>query len=836
MLNKINPYTLCFREDDQEAAYQYHYVEKVLWQIRIAVFFGFTLYSLFGFLDPWIVAKSLDIIWAIRFIVCCVILLFLWFTYTSHIYKHLHSGITVVLISAGIGIIIMVTVADQNGGYLYYAGILLVIMMTTFMGLRFIYALGVCVFLLIAYEIVIIGFKQTPVYIVLNNSFFIVSTIIIGLLGCYLIEYSSRKMFNQNQIIDEERKKAEKANLTLETVFNSSIPICITSVDYDILKANDAYYSIWPEGKGSEEAVKCYKSRPGPPCNTDDCPLRQIIGGKDEVICETSKGLGVRQGEFIVTARPYRDIDGKLIGIVFSFQDISERKISEIALASERERLAVTLQSIGDGVITTDLDGKIVLINKISELLTGWSQQEAIGRPVEQVFNIINEKTGKLCDNPVDAVLSSGKIVGLANHTALIARDGTQYSIEDSGAPIYDNENKMIGVVLVFRDVTEAKRTAEKFLKIKKLESLGVLAGGIAHDFNNILVAILGNIELAGMYVDSSSEAYPLLKEAKEASLRAKGLTQQLLTFSKGGEPVKQKTPIGDTIIESANFVLRGSSISCQFTIPEDLWLVDIDSGQISQVIQNLVLNAKQSMPEGGQIKVSCTNNTDIVPETLGNSADKQYIRISVEDTGYGISDEHLDKIFDPYFTTKKEGSGLGLAISYSIIRKHEGEITVQSKRGGGTVFSIYLPISSEQKTRDLSLTDSIPEMNKAKILIMDDEPIVLRSAKQMLNFLGHEVLLAENGNEAIEIFIEQRKNGTPVDLIILDLTVPGGMGGKEAVEEIVNIDPEAKVIVTSGYSNDPILANCQQYKFKTAITKPFLMEELDKAISDALS
>ncbi len=507
--------------------------------------------------------------------------------------------------------------------------------------------------------------------------------------------------------------------------------------------------------------------------------------------------------------------------------------LAEEELLDEKERLNVTLRSIGDGVITTDLDGKIVLINKITERLTGWSQREATGRPAKELFNIINEKTGMPCDSPVDKVLASGKIVVLANHTVLIARNGTQHFIEDSGAPIFDKENKIIGVILVFRDVTEKRKTTEELLKVKKLESVGVLAGGIAHDFNNILAAILGNIELAGMSISPSNDAYKLLKEAKKASVRAKDLTQQLLTFSKGGNPVKKTTSIKNTIIDSANFVLHGSSALCHFQIPDDLWLVDVDSGQIGQVIQNLVLNAKHALLGDGEIRITSTNVINFKSEAALILPDKAHIKISVEDDGYGISEKYLEKIFDPYFTTKQGGSGLGLAISHSIISKHNGHIVVQSQVGKGATFTIYLPASKKQSLPQATQKMSKPESINLRVLVMDDESLIRELVRQMLVYLGHEVLLAKDGEEAVEVFNRQIKKDRPIDIIVMDLTIPGGMGGKDAVVEILKIDPAAKVVVSSGYSNDPIMTNYQQYGFKAAIAKPFLLSGLKKVLED---
>lgn len=281
-------------------------------------------------------------------------------------------------------------------------------------------------------------------------------------------------------------------------------------------------------------------------------------------------------------------------------------------------------------------------------------------------------------------VLESGRIIGLANHTALLSKDGVLRSIADSGAPIRDLKSRIIGVVIVFRDVTLEKKMEEELIKIRKLESIGVLAGGIAHDFNNILSAILGNIEMASLLVKKENKAVSLLTDAKMATRRAAKLTQQLLTFSKGGEPVREIASLPKLIMESADFVLHGSPVSCNYTFQDDLRMVNVDSGQLSQVVQNIILNAKHAMPEGGKININCDNVEDAPTESLLSMHDGNFIRITIQDTGVGIPEEITDKIFDPYFTTKQEGSGLGLAICHSIINKHDGHIMVQSKPGKG--------------------------------------------------------------------------------------------------------------------------------------------------------
>jgi PAS domain S-box-containing protein len=524
--------------------------------------------------------------------------------------------------------------------------------------------------------------------------------------------------------------------------------------------------------------------------------------------------------------------DGRLVRMEIAL-DITPRKTAEESLASEREQLAVTLRSIGDGVITTDTKCRVVLLNTVAETMTGWSLQEAQGRPLAEIFDIVHEQTRKPCDNPAERVLASGEILGLANHTILISREGKERPIADSAAPIRDRQGHIIGVVLVFRDVTEKQRTEEELLKVKKLESVGILAGGIAHDFNNILAAIIGNINLALYDSNLGEGTRRLLTEAEKASLRAKALTQQLLTFSKGGEPVKETASIAEIIRDSADFVLSGSAVACHYSFPDDLWLVDVDRGQISQVIQNLIINAKHAMPGGGTIEVACANINSSVPPELFLPETGKYIKIAISDNGIGIPENMIDKIFDPYFTTKQEGSGLGLAITHSIISKHNGSISVQSKIGIGTTFTLYLPATEHPpKTQQKPQETINTEIGRIRVMIMDDDEMVQDVARAMLTMLGHEVILAGNGAEAIEIYQRQSSSGQAIDIIIMDLTIPGGMGGKEAVEKILAINPKAKVIVSSGYSNDPIMAHCQEYGFVAAIGKPFQMQKIIDTIN----
>ncbi|MEN8135315.1 MAG: ATP-binding protein [Thermodesulfobacteriota bacterium] len=516
--------------------------------------------------------------------------------------------------------------------------------------------------------------------------------------------------------------------------------------------------------------------------------------------------------------------------------EIRERTSAEQNLSAEKERLAITLRSIADGVITTDVNGDIVLLNKVAEELTGWSQEEAAGKNVSEVFRVVGEKGGENIKNPVDMALGDGQTVSFDNST-LISRDGKEIAVADSGAPIRDKESNIVGGVLVFRDITEKLRTDDELLKMRKLESVGILAGGIAHDFNNLLMAIMGNISLAGQLVTPEDKIHRLLGGAEKASLRAKNLTQQLLTLAKGGEPIKETASIGQVIEESADFVLHGGKSDYKLEMPENLWLVDIDRGQMGQVVQNLIINARQAMPEGGTIRVSCENLESTANEYPDPLLPKQneYVKISVTDTGVGMPENVVDKIFDPYFSTKKEGSGLGLAITHSIIKKHKGAITVNSKPGEGATFNIYLPVSKEKRVVAQSQSVAMAVPKNTKILVMDDDELVRDIAGEMLAHLGCETVMAVDGEEAIDLFKQARGKGQPFDLVIMDMTIPGGMGGREAVTIVLQEDPAAKVVVASGYSTDPVLANYQDYGFSAAIAKPFQIKELSRTIKSLL-
>ncbi|HEB69822.1 MAG TPA: PAS domain S-box protein [Desulfobulbus sp.] len=657
--------------------------------------------------------------------------------------------------------------------------------------------------------------------------------------GLLLSSEISAGIVEFNTIIGAIKSRDEQVSLTVERfqAVLDSMDAFVYVADmetYEVLFVNRYGRDIFGDCIGQTCYLTLQRGQTGP---CDFCTNHLLVD-------EHGQPAGVHVWEFRNTLsgqwfecrdQAIRWTDGRMVRMEIA-TDISARKRAEAALLEEKERLSVTLRSIGDGVITTDIQGRILFLNKVAEELTGWPSGEARGRPSAEVFNIINEKTGRKCASPVQRVIQLGRIVGLANHTALIARDGSVRSIADSGAPIRDRDSEIIGVVLVFRDITNEKKMEEELLKVRKLESVGVLAGGIAHDFNNILSGILGNIELAGYRVaQEDSETLSLLREAEKATKRATKLTGQLLTFSKGGDPIREVADLPELITESADFVLRGSRIVCSYDFPEQLWRAEVDGGQISQVIQNIILNAKHAMPEGGTIAISCTNVHDAAMEALLSVDNGNYVRISLQDTGIGIPREILNKIFDPYFTTKQEGSGLGLAICHSIINKHDGHLLVDSVPGKGTTFTIYLPAVPEADDKVEDRPEKTSAVQAARVMVMDDEEMLRALASSQLLILGHEPILVADGEQAINRYQELQDSGIPVDLVIMDLTIPGGMGGEEAVGKLLQLDAGARIIVASGYSNDPVIANYQEYGFCAAITKPFDLAELSRAIESAL-
>ena len=514
-------------------------------------------------------------------------------------------------------------------------------------------------------------------------------------------------------------------------------------------------------------------------------------------------------------------------------KEIQNSKAMDDALQREKELFSTTLRSITDGVITLDNNGKILLINQAMVDLGGWTTREAKGRQFCSAFKItLNGKTLYLNRSSQDRMTLNR--LETEQDALFITRDGRTLEIALRVLPLYDKRSMIKGQVLIMRDISEEKRLESERLKTEKLESIGILAGGIAHDFNNILTAVLNYIILAMKDPGMGRVPRTQLEKARKAGLRAQQLTQQLLTFSKGGAPILELTGIQDLIADSVTFALRGSNVKTRISISPDIWNAEIDPGQIAQVIENLAINADQAMPKGGNLDITAKNVSVDVHAGLPLQAG-QYIRIDITDQGPGIAPENLKKIFDPYFTTKKTGSGLGLATTYSIIKNHNGHIDVISRQGHGTTFSIFLPASEGEYASTSVVTPAQTTSGQGTILLMDDDESIREVMEETLGFLGYEVITASDGVEALHIYEHHIEAKKRIDLVIMDLTIPGGMGGKETVGKVLDLDPDAKVIVSSGYSQDPVMADYESYGFIDILAKPYTLEEVSRKISQIL-
>lgn len=521
---------------------------------------------------------------------------------------------------------------------------------------------------------------------------------------------------------------------------------------------------------------------------------------------------------------PFEEKDRSTVESSLSvFIDIVRRKEAEKALMKSEGRYRRLVESSPESIFIFNANKLNFANNAGMKLLGAESPDEIIGKPLQEIIH------------PDDYESVKGLITEmLGNHheIPLTERrfkkvDGSAVDVEMVAIP-FTYPDRM-GVQIVALDISERKKMEIELLRIERIESIGVLAGGIAHDFNNILTGILGNIDLAKTFSIPESEALRFLHNAHRAATRAKELTQKLLTFSKGGLPLRTTTSISEIITDSVNFILSGSNISFEYSQPDDLWAVNIDVVQFRQVIENLTINAHQSMPAGGLLTIRAENVAGITGHALPLK-DRMYVMVTVNDHGVGIPEENLLKIFDPYFTTKDKGSGLGLATAYSIIGKHDGLITVESEQGHGTTFFIYIPATREEPETVIK-DEEPPKAGKGRILVMDDEEMVRNVAVEMLGSLGFEAFAVKDGQEAIEVYAEAKETDNSFDAVIMDLTIPGGMGGEEAIVKLLEINPDVKVVVSSGYSNNPVLANYSNYGFTDTIAKPFSLRELSKIL-----
>ncbi len=530
-----------------------------------------------------------------------------------------------------------------------------------------------------------------------------------------------------------------------------------------------------------------------------------------EASVKTAEGKG---RDVIFHKATFKGEDGNIAGLVGTIIDITERKRIEKALSESEERYRKLVELSPDSIFI-HTEGKFVFLNTSAATLLGAKRPEDLYGMV--ALDFVHPGQRDAIGKRIENAQSGGDNPRIEEQ--LVRLDGEIVSVEMES--VYFNYQGKNSVLSIARDISEQKKMQDEFIKAQKLESLGVLAGGIAHDFNNLLTGILGNISLARQQLDASNCIGARLESCEKAAVRASELTRQLLTFARGGEPIKALVNPGPLIEENAAFVLRGSKVRCEVVLADDLWSIDADAGQISQVLHNMLINSIQAMPEGGVIRLMAQNEV-LETANTANLPAGDYLNIQIEDHGGGISSENISRIFDPYFTTKSEGSGLGLASVYSIIHRHGGSIEVTSTVGQGSIFIIHLPAVSEKNPENEVEQTGTVLPGSGRILVMDDEEIIREMAEEILRFAGYQVHSCENGKQAVDVYRKAYGQNRCFDAVIMDLTVPGGMGGVEAAGLILKIDPEAVLIVSSGYSNDPVVAKYLQYGFRGAVVKPF--------------
>lgn len=522
----------------------------------------------------------------------------------------------------------------------------------------------------------------------------------------------------------------------------------------------------------------------------------------------------------------------------------TEQSISMLSCSADTDPCAIILitpaiHSIGEfdslrdavpeGIFEADLEGNIVLANQYA--LEAFGCDEADLAAGLTIHRLIDEQDHERMSQNFERVLKGG--VSPRNEYQGRRKDGSHFPVIVRSQPIYSN-GELAGIRGIVIDLTQLRRHEAEQLRDQKLESLSILAGGIAHDFNNLLTGILGNIGLAKVDSEIGGEAYQCLEEAERAGLRAKDLSRQLVTFSRGGEPVRRPVVVDHLVRESATLALRESTTEITYEFAADLWLGDIDRGQVSQVIHNLVLNASQAMSKSGKLSIRAGNS--IIAEgghpALGEG---RYVRLDFIDNGSGIPENKLSKIFDPYFTTKSSGTGLGLSSVHSIVKRHGGHIEVQSDVDSGTKFTVFLPASLATE-EEIQWASPDSTFGSGRILIMDDEQFIRELGRKILTKYGYDVALVSHGDEAVQVVNRASEIGHPYDVVILDLVISGGLGGKETVRRLKEIDPNIRAIVCSGYSRDPVVSDYKTYGFDAAIQKPFRPIELAGVVGTLLN
>ena len=554
---------------------------------------------------------------------------------------------------------------------------------------------------------------------------------------------------------------------------------------------------------------------------------KDIFSGKTGRLEFAVTGLKGRRLWLETNAVPLRNERDEIFALLGITRDITKRKHAETELREKEEHYRVLFNAITDSLFVHEVKedgspGTFLEVNNVACERLGYTRQELLAM---SPLDIDAPNPGADVKEIGRRVLAGESVTFEQTH---MAKDGRRIAVEINAQSFMLGKHPV--VLSLARDITERKRYEAELLRVQKLESLGILAGGIAHDFNNLLMGIFGYISLAKLKAEPSVGAY--LEKAEKTLDQAKGLTQQLLTFSKGGEPIKRTLRLAPIIRDAVGLALSGSNVNAEFSLPQDLKAAEADGGQLTQVIQNIVINAVEAMPLGGTLSVTARN--EMLVKDIHSAKATEYVAIAFKDQGVGIPREYIPRIFDPFFTTKSKGNGLGLASSHSIVTRHGGRMEVSSEPGKGSEFTIYLPASGKV---GITRTPADEELvyGKGRILVLEDEDIVTLVCRDILMTLGYEAEFVTVGEEVLKKYLDAMESGSAYDIVILDLTVRGGMGGRETMKGLLKLDPHVKVIVSSGYAEDPVMANFRDYGFKAMLAKPYKVETISKALHELM-
>lgn len=636
--------------------------------------------------------------------------------------------------------------------------------------------------------------------------------------------FNPEVLTNADKDLQDALRRAEEESNTIKAIVNSiGDPVSVHDTEFRILLQNEAHRNFMGDCAGEF----CYKAYANNETVCDNCPISMTF--KDGLVHTVEKKGPIEKGVVAVeiTASSLKDHEGKIIAGIEVVRNITSRKKTEEDLRRAEEQFRTLVEEALVGIYIYQ-DGFFPYVNSKAAEIFGYSQKEISSKPLDALIAADSLPSSK--ENI--RKLLGGEATSVHNFVSAVRKDGAIIEIETQSLRTeYKDKPAIMGT---FIDVTERKKMETATRTLQRLESLSAFASGIALEYNNILTAIIGNLALAKMYAKPGYEVYDVLTEAEKASIRAKDLTSQLLSFSEGGSPVKKIVYLQELVKDLLSLAGDSKAMNVEKSLPDNLWPVEVDESQIGQAINSLLINARDATPEGGTVRIS-SGNVALASSTALPLSQGRYVMLVIEDQGESMSEKEIQTIFDPFLTGQKKVGSLGLANAYTIVRKHNGIITADASPGGGTMYRVYLP-AAEEKSLAPSGSFVISQSRRGRILVMDDEEIVRIVVSRLLQQCGYETELAKDGVEMLKLYREAKEAGKNFEAVILDLIIQEGMGGQEAIKHLLAYDPNVKVIVSSGYSHNPIMTNFREYGFAGFLPKPYKLDELRRVMSEVTS